>query len=69
MLFVKRYLFVFLIAFVLKTQAQDALFTSNQQSFLYLNPSFAGSNGFMRYQSLYRNQWPNLSSPYIRPLS
>ena len=65
MLFVKRYLFVFFITFVLKTQAQDALFTSNQQSLLYLNPSFAGSNGFMRYQSLYRNQWPNLSSQFV----
>lgn len=65
MVFIKRYLLIFLIAFVFKTQAQDPLFTSNQQSLLYLNPSFAGSNGFMRYQSVYRNQWPSLSSPYI----
>ncbi len=65
MLVIKRYLLVFLIAFVFKTQAQDPLFTNNQQSLLYLNPSFAGSNGFMRYQTVYRNQWPNLSSPYV----
>jgi len=59
------FLFIILTVFVLNTTAQDPLFTNTQQSLLYLNPSFAGSNGGIRTQSIYRNQCPNLSSPYV----
>ena len=66
-LFIKKIklIVIILIAFVFTTKAQDALFTNTQQSLLYLNPSFAGSNGFIRHQSVFRNQWPNLSGSYV----
>ena len=62
-------LFIFLIVFVFNTKAQDPLFTNTQQSLLYLNPSFAGSNGFIRNQFAYRNQWPNLSGTFVSYLN
>ena len=34
--------------------SRDPLFTNTQQALIYLNPSFAGSNGLLRSQSLYR---------------
>jgi len=49
--------------------AQDANFVSTNQSLIYLNPSFAGSNGFIRNQFSYRNQWPNLSGSYVTYLN
>jgi type IX secretion system PorP/SprF family membrane protein len=58
--------FIFPLFFSLisaKAIGQDAFFTSTNQSLLYQNPSFAGTNGFIRNQTLYRNQWPNLSYP------
>ena len=54
--------FVFLIAF--KSFSQDPVYKNAQQSLIALNPSFAGSNGFIRNQAVYRNQWPNLSGTY-----
>jgi type IX secretion system PorP/SprF family membrane protein len=54
---------IFVVVF--KINAQDVLFTNTPNSLIYLNPSFAGSNGNIRYQSIYRNQWPNLSSSYV----
>ncbi|MCW3075814.1 MAG: hypothetical protein JWO32_423 [Bacteroidetes bacterium] len=45
--------------------AQDPLFTSTQQSLAYLNPSFTGSNGIIRNQAAFRNQWPQLSGSYV----
>lgn len=49
------------------TQAfsQDPLFVNTQQSLVYLNPSFSGSNGYIRNQFSYRNQWPNLSGTFV----
>ncbi|MBK7816785.1 MAG: PorP/SprF family type IX secretion system membrane protein [Sphingobacteriaceae bacterium] len=46
-------------------QSQDVAFNNIHQSLVYLNPSFAGSNGFIRNQTIYRNQWPNLSGQYV----
>jgi len=60
-----KYIFILTNVFVFKIFAQDPLFTNTQQSLIYLNPSFAGSNGNIRYQSVFRNQWPNLSAPYV----
>jgi type IX secretion system PorP/SprF family membrane protein len=62
-------LFIFLIVFVFNTKAQDPLFANTQQSLLYLNPSFAGSNGFIRNQFAFRNQWPNLSGTLVTYLN
>ena len=39
--------------------AQDPAFLNTSQSLVYLNPSFAGSNGGMRNQLSYYNQWAN----------
>ncbi len=60
-----KYIFILTNVFVFKIFAQDPLFTNTQQSLIYLNPSFAGSNSNIRYQSVFRNQWPNLSAPYV----
>ncbi len=54
--------FLFLFS---EIKSQDALFVNNQQSLVYLNPSFSGSNGGIRNQLTYRNQWPNLSGTYV----
>ena len=45
--------------------AQDPLFFNTNQSLVYLNPSFAGSNGGIRNQLSYRDQWPKLSGDYV----
>lgn len=58
------FLFVLFLA-ALYSFGQDPLFTNPQQSLVYLNPSFAGSNGLVRSQSLFRNQWYNSSLPYV----
>lgn len=43
------------------SNAQDPSFYNSNQSLIYLNPSFAGSNGGIRNQASYRNQWPQTS--------
>jgi type IX secretion system PorP/SprF family membrane protein len=43
--------------------AQDPFFSNTLQSLVYLNPSFAGSNGGLRNQTHYRNEWPDLAGP------
>lgn len=55
----KRFIFScsLLIAF-LSSFSQDPPFLNANQSLLYMNPSFAGSNGGVRNQFSYRNQWP-----------
>lgn len=45
--------------------AQDVTFENANQSLVYLNPSFAGSNGGIRMQNYYRNQWPNIEANYL----
>lgn len=54
---------------VFKAYSQDPVFLNTNQSLVYLNPSFAGSNGRIRNQLSYRNQWPGLSSKYITTLN
>lgn len=49
--------------------AQDPFFLNSNQSLLSLNPSFAGSNGGVRNQFSYRNQWPNLSGRTVSYLN
>lgn len=59
--------------------SQDPYFTNTNQSLIYLNPSFSGSNGYLRNQTFYRSQWPgssqnafvtygNAFDAYIKPL-
>jgi len=57
----KTILFNILIFSVLISNAQDPVFYNSNQSLIYLNPSFAGSNGGIRNQFSYRNQWPQTS--------
>lgn len=52
------------MALSLRLSAQDPVFTNTQQSLVHLGPSFSGSNGGLRYQGIYRNQWYNLSGSY-----
>lgn len=55
----------FTLYFVCSVKSQDAVFLNSNQSLTTLNPSFAGSNGGIRYQSAFRKQWPNLSGTYV----
>lgn len=70
-----------ILAFVfagLSGRTQDLTFLNTNQSLLFLNPSYAGSNGGLRVQTSYRVQWPGLTGNfktlagsvdgYIRPL-
>jgi type IX secretion system PorP/SprF family membrane protein len=56
-------------SFLFDAYSQDPVFLNTNQSLIYLNPSFAGSNGGIRNQLSYRNQWPGLSSKYITTLN
>ncbi|MDF2452669.1 MAG: hypothetical protein K0S26_2173 [Bacteroidota bacterium] len=60
-----RYFKVLFIALSLQANAQDPVYTNTHQSLIALNPSFAGSNGLLRYQSTTRSQWFNLSGTYL----
>lgn len=60
-----KYTVVLIFAWSLKLSAQDPVFTNTPQSLIHLSPSFSGSNGGLRYQGIYRNQWFDLSSPYV----
>lgn len=60
-----KYITVFFLGFCLNVFAQDPLLTNVHQSLIHLNPSFAGSNGLLRYQSNTRSQWYNLSGSYL----
>lgn len=52
----KSFHLTLLLLLAVSIQAQDAVFLNSQQFLVYQNPSFAGSNGGFRSQSLYRNQ-------------
>ncbi len=58
-----RYTIIFVLGTFLNAFSQDPVFTNAHQSLVALNPSFAGSNGLLRYQSNTRNQWYNSSGP------
>jgi type IX secretion system PorP/SprF family membrane protein len=60
-----RYFAVLFLGLALQASAQDPIITNTQQSLVALNPSFAGSNGLLRYQSNMRSQWYNLSGSYL----
>lgn len=60
-----RFILIVCLGYCLNTFAQDPLFTNTHQSLIHLNPSFAGSNGLLRYQSNTRSQWYNLSGSYL----
>ncbi len=60
----KQFCILFLLMACLDTQAQDLSFTNSNQSLVYLNPSFAGSNGLVRAQAQYRYQGSTKPMPY-----
>lgn len=59
-----KLILIIFVALSLRLAAQDPVFSNTQQSLIHLNPSFAGSNGGLRYQGIYRNQWINLDGRY-----
>ena len=61
----KKLALVVITAMVACVHAQDVHFVNNQNSLIYLNPSYAGSNGGVRNLVNYRNQWPNLSGSFV----
>lgn len=60
-----RLYIIILFCLSLNLYSQDPIYTNTQQSLVALNPSFAGSNGLLRYQSSTRSQWFNLSGSYL----
>jgi len=58
--------FVFLVGFfpLVKTLAQDASFSQNYASPLYLSPSFTGLTEGSRLTVNYRDQWPSIPNTY-----
>ena len=62
-----KYLY-FMILFLLSSNeilAKDPTFTQFYANPIYLNPAFAGSNKCPRFNTNYRNEWPNLSGNYV----
>ncbi len=59
-----KLILIIFVVLSLRLAAQDPAFTNTQQSLIHLNPSFAGSNGGLRYQGIYRDQWTNLDGRY-----
>jgi type IX secretion system PorP/SprF family membrane protein len=59
-----NFFFILFNIFVIQCYSQDPIFSNSNQSIVALNPSFAGINCGIRYQSIYRNQWYNLSGGY-----
>jgi type IX secretion system PorP/SprF family membrane protein len=55
----------FILFFSIEISAQDPIFLNANQSLIYFNPSFAGSNGGVRNQLSYSRQWPLLSERFI----
>jgi type IX secretion system PorP/SprF family membrane protein len=60
-----KYIAILFFGLGLQAIAQDPVFTNKQQSLVALNPSFAGSNSGLRYQSSTRSQWFNTSNSYL----
>lgn len=60
-----KYICIFVLGLCFTASAQDPVFTNAHQSLIALNPSFAGSNGLVRYQSNTRNQWYNYTGSYL----
>jgi len=60
-----KQLLICFLGLSLSAIAQDPFFTNSTNSLIHLNPSFSGSNGGIRAQSIYRNQWYSLDNPFI----
>jgi type IX secretion system PorP/SprF family membrane protein len=62
----RKFIFLCVLLSVLfDAKSQDPFILNSNQSLIYLNPSFAGSNGLVRNQFSYRNQWPELLYPFV----
>ncbi|MBL7931061.1 MAG: PorP/SprF family type IX secretion system membrane protein [Bacteroidia bacterium] len=57
-------LLLFIVAFF-KGHSQDAYFSNTNQSLLYLNPSFAGTNGLFRIQTIAEVQDYNSKRSFV----
>lgn len=57
------------VLLVFSAFCQDAYFLNSNQSLISVNPSFAGSNGFLRNQFSYRNQWPSRGYGFVSYLN
>ena len=53
------------LLFIFEAYSQDQNLVNPNQSLISTNPSFAGSNGSLRNQFVYRNMWPALSGNSI----
>src|SRR5258706_12380937 len=52
----RNYILLFLVLLLFNARSQDPYFSNNNRALLNLSPSFAGNNGFMRIQNVYRVQ-------------
>lgn len=65
-IYFRRYsLFLFLVGMCIKVPAQDLQYSQFFANQLDLNPAFAGSQYYHRFITNYRNQWPELGTPYV----
>jgi len=66
MFVLQRYILV-IVVFIPPSlsKSQDAYFMNTNQSLVYLNPSFSGSSGQVRNQTVYRHQWPDVSGNFV----
>jgi type IX secretion system PorP/SprF family membrane protein len=61
----KPFVFVACVFLIHSIEAQDQKSLNSNQNLLYLNPSFAGSNGGVRVQLAYQHQWPEISYHFV----
>jgi len=62
----KLYLVIVASFFLIQgIKSQDPKFLNSNQSLLYLNPSFAGSNGGFRAQLSWQRQWPEYRFGFV----
>jgi type IX secretion system PorP/SprF family membrane protein len=61
----KLFAFSAFLFWLITARAQDLSINNTNTNLLYTNPAFAGSNGGVRNQLTYRNQWPNLNANFF----
>jgi len=56
---------LFILVWIVKSYAQDVIYSQFYANPLYLNPALAGAKLDQRITLNYRNQWPSISKGYV----
>lgn len=59
------FLLLLILAWIVKANAQDIIYSQFYANPLYLNPALAGAKLDQRITLNYRNQWPSISKGYV----